>query len=71
MLSRLNDDWLYGEMGRDSGTFPANFIDNVPSDLPPYEPPKEVSSVETPDAGPAAIPDSSSTESTRERPEEV
>lgn len=34
LLSRINNDWLYGECNGKRGQFPATFVDNVPSDLP-------------------------------------
>ncbi|KAH8292068.1 hypothetical protein KR054_004425 [Drosophila jambulina] len=34
VLYRINEDWLYGEAAGRQGQFPANFIDQVPSNLP-------------------------------------
>ncbi|KAH8374529.1 hypothetical protein KR200_000669 [Drosophila serrata] len=34
VLYRINEDWLYGEVAGRQGQFPANFIDQVPSNLP-------------------------------------
>lgn len=34
LLSRIDNDWLYGECNGKRGQFPATFIDNVPSNLP-------------------------------------
>lgn len=34
LLSRINNDWLYGECNGKRGQFPATFVDNVPSNLP-------------------------------------
>ncbi|XP_011494417.1 PREDICTED: uncharacterized protein B0303.7 [Ceratosolen solmsi marchali] len=36
VLSRISDDWLYGEYNGKKGQFPANFVDKVPSDLPKH-----------------------------------
>ncbi|XP_017039996.1 protein YSC84 [Drosophila ficusphila] len=34
VLYRINDDWLYGEVAGRQGQFPANFLDQVPANLP-------------------------------------
>lgn len=34
VLSRISDDWLYGEYKGKKGQFPANYVDRVPQDLP-------------------------------------
>ncbi|XP_033210810.1 uncharacterized protein B0303.7-like isoform X2 [Belonocnema kinseyi] len=34
VLSRISNEWLYGECDGKRGQFPANFVDRVPSDLP-------------------------------------
>ncbi|OXU30074.1 hypothetical protein TSAR_017063 [Trichomalopsis sarcophagae] len=34
VLSRISDDWLYGEHDGRKGQFPANFVDKIPTDLP-------------------------------------
>lgn len=34
LLSRINNDWLYGECNGKRGQFPSTFVDNVPSNLP-------------------------------------
>lgn len=34
VIARMNDEWLYGELGMNQGQFPANYVDNVPSGLP-------------------------------------
>ncbi|XP_046626901.1 SH3 domain-containing protein 19 isoform X1 [Neodiprion virginianus] len=34
VLSKLSDDWLYGECNGRRGQFPANYVDRVPSLLP-------------------------------------
>ncbi|XP_016941680.3 uncharacterized protein B0303.7 [Drosophila suzukii] len=34
VLYRINEDWLYGEVGGRQGQFPANFLDQVPANLP-------------------------------------
>ena len=45
ILSRVNEQWLFGETGGSKGSFPASFVDMVPSDLPHYE--ADETSVET------------------------
>ena len=40
VLSKLNDDWLFGESaGGATGAFPAAFVDRMPHALPLHEPP--------------------------------
>lgn len=34
VLSRINDDWLFGELRNQRGQFPANFLEYIPQDLP-------------------------------------
>ncbi|KAH8407140.1 hypothetical protein KR222_007957 [Zaprionus bogoriensis] len=34
VLYRINEDWLYGEVGSRRGQFPANFLEYVPENLP-------------------------------------
>lgn len=34
VLSRIDQDWLYGECDGKTGQFPANFVDRIPHDLP-------------------------------------
>lgn len=34
VLYRINEDWLYGEVAGRQGQFPANFLDQVPANLP-------------------------------------
>lgn len=34
VLSKLSDDWLYGECEGRRGQFPANYVDKIPSKLP-------------------------------------
>lgn len=34
IISRVNADWINGEIGGRKGMFPANFVDFVPDDLP-------------------------------------
>ncbi|XP_017067232.1 actin cytoskeleton-regulatory complex protein pan1 [Drosophila eugracilis] len=34
VLYRINEDWLYGEIAGRQGQFPANFLDQVPANLP-------------------------------------
>ncbi|KAH0546645.1 SH3 domain-containing protein 19-like isoform X1 [Cotesia glomerata] len=36
VLSKISDDWLYGEYQGKKGQFPTNYIDRVPSYLPKY-----------------------------------
>jgi len=36
VISRINDDWLYGESGGKCGQFPASFVDHIPSNLPQH-----------------------------------
>ncbi|XP_034933985.1 uncharacterized protein B0303.7 isoform X2 [Chelonus insularis] len=36
VLSRISDEWLYGEYDGKKGQFPANYVDRVPRDLPQY-----------------------------------
>lgn len=36
VLSRVNDDWLYGESNGKYGQFPALFVDHIPSNLPQH-----------------------------------
>lgn len=36
VLSRVNDEWLYGQANSHSGQFPQSFIDEVPANLPPF-----------------------------------
>ncbi|XP_064637455.1 SH3 domain-containing protein 19-like isoform X2 [Lineus longissimus] len=38
VLSQVSAEWLHGECAGKRGTFPANFIDRVPSNLPPCVP---------------------------------
>ncbi|KAL7300264.1 hypothetical protein TKK_0006900 [Trichogramma kaykai] len=33
VLSRISDEWLYGECNGEKGQFPANFVDRIPSDF--------------------------------------
>ncbi|ALC46627.1 l-3-05822 [Drosophila busckii] len=33
LLYRINEDWLYGEVGGRQGQFPANFLEHVPDNL--------------------------------------
>ena len=37
VLARVNDEWLKGECGGQTGLFPANFLDRVPDNLPIVE----------------------------------
>ncbi|XP_033095717.1 SH3 domain-containing protein 19-like isoform X2 [Anneissia japonica] len=32
--SRINSEWLVGELNGNEGSFPANFVDNIPANLP-------------------------------------
>uniref|UniRef100_A0A6P4E6P6 Uncharacterized protein LOC108038584 n=1 Tax=Drosophila rhopaloa TaxID=1041015 RepID=A0A6P4E6P6_DRORH len=34
VLYKINEDWLYGEVAGRQGQFPANFLDQVPANLP-------------------------------------
>ncbi|KAH8336577.1 hypothetical protein KR074_009359 [Drosophila pseudoananassae] len=34
LLYKINDEWLFGEVDGRQGQFPANFLDQVPEDLP-------------------------------------
>lgn len=34
ILSRINNDWLYGEYNGKRGQFPSSFVDTIPSNLP-------------------------------------
>ncbi|KAL0276059.1 UNVERIFIED_CONTAM: hypothetical protein PYX00_003722 [Menopon gallinae] len=34
VISRIDQDWLYGECNGRTGQFPANFVDRVPANLP-------------------------------------
>lgn len=34
VISRIDQDWLYGECDGKTGQFPANFVDRIPHDLP-------------------------------------
>ena len=34
VVSRVNDDWVEGQMAGKTGMFPASFVDHLPSDLP-------------------------------------
>lgn len=36
VLSRISDDWLYGECNSSKGQFPANYIDRLPENLPAH-----------------------------------
>ncbi|KAJ9594444.1 hypothetical protein L9F63_014129, partial [Diploptera punctata] len=36
VLSKINDDWLYGECSGKKGQFPAGFVDHIPSNLPQH-----------------------------------
>ncbi|XP_023719829.1 SH3 domain-containing protein 19 isoform X3 [Cryptotermes secundus] len=36
VISRINDDWLYGESNGKYGQFPASFVDHIPSILPQH-----------------------------------
>jgi len=33
----VNEEWLYGEMGPNTGQFPVQFVDHVPQGLPPWQ----------------------------------
>ena len=52
ILSKVNDQWLFGQSGGNQGSFPASFVDAIPQDLPLYEPP-------TASQGPSAVAQSS------------
>ena len=40
MLSKLSDDWLFGQSSDGStGTFPVGFVDRMPPALPVHVPP--------------------------------
>lgn len=34
VIARMNEEWLYGELGMNQGQFPANYVDHVPRGLP-------------------------------------
>ena len=34
VISRVNDNWVRGELGGAQGMFPADFVDSVPDSLP-------------------------------------
>ena len=34
VLSKVNDEWLYGELNGKEGQFPATFVDRFPPNLP-------------------------------------
>jgi hypothetical protein len=34
VLSRISDDWLYGQLNGNQGMFPSGFLDKVPDNLP-------------------------------------
>ncbi|XP_044017157.1 probable serine/threonine-protein kinase DDB_G0282963 isoform X2 [Aphidius gifuensis] len=36
VLSRISDDWLYGEYKNTKGQFPSNYVDKIPQNLPQY-----------------------------------
>ncbi|KAK0161828.1 hypothetical protein PV327_008240 [Microctonus hyperodae] len=36
VLSKISDDWLYGEYNGKKGQFPTNYVDRVPHNLPNY-----------------------------------
>ncbi|CAM1325652.1 Uncharacterised protein g9017 [Pycnogonum litorale] len=36
VISRVNDEWLYGRIGQNTGNFPATYVDRIPSGLPPF-----------------------------------
>ncbi|XP_015124075.1 SH3 domain-containing protein 19 isoform X1 [Diachasma alloeum] len=38
VLSRISDEWLYGEYKGKRGQFPANYVNRVPHNLPKYSP---------------------------------
>ncbi|OWF38490.1 SH3 domain-containing protein 19-like [Mizuhopecten yessoensis] len=38
VIGIVNEEWLYGQRGEQRGQFPANFIDSIPNNLPPYDP---------------------------------
>ncbi|KAK7452255.1 hypothetical protein BaRGS_00039736 [Batillaria attramentaria] len=38
VLSKVNDQWLYGKCQDREGSFPASFVDGVPDDLPLHAP---------------------------------
>ena len=36
VLSEVDADWLYGQLGSSQGRFPKNFVDRVPVGLPRF-----------------------------------
>ncbi|XP_011302682.1 SH3 domain-containing protein 19 [Fopius arisanus] len=38
VLSKISEEWLYGEYKGKKGQFPANYVDRVPQNLPKYSP---------------------------------
>ncbi|XP_033743837.1 SH3 domain-containing protein 19-like isoform X2 [Pecten maximus] len=38
VIGIVNDEWLYGQHQEQRGQFPANFIDPIPNNLPPFQP---------------------------------
>ncbi|PVD35045.1 hypothetical protein C0Q70_06326 [Pomacea canaliculata] len=37
VISKVNDQWLYGACSGKEGSFPVSFVDEIPHDLPQYE----------------------------------
>lgn len=46
VLSRVNDEWVEGQMAGKTGMFPASFVDHLPSDLPKKAATTEATQVE-------------------------
>ena len=44
VTAQVNEEWLRGELGSQSGIFPASFIDAVPPNLPPDDSSKRATS---------------------------
>lgn len=51
VVSRINAEWVSGELGGAKGIFPAEFVDKVPDDLPEASTSKDTSSTDTSETG--------------------